>query len=179
MADDSNPDVFKKVDSIIKRDQTRTEPALRDESPITAITKQADEISQKKLDLIGKFKGSAINRKAALEQLRKLHEAHLEAAAHALKQAVAVDKARVDTIANRYIFQVNEAFLEDMRVLGLQNVESRAQTNLELNNKMAALLRQAQAQDVPDSFKNQTIENICRMYKEFSDKLMEEGFKLS
>jgi len=143
-------------------------------APLAPINEQIESIRKQELDLIGRFKRNAIDRKAALSALRSMYEAQLDAAKHALTRAVDVEKKRIDTVADKYIFQITEEYLRNMRELGLQNFDSRMQTLLQLNEKMASLIQQAEAQNVPPSVRDTTISNIYKKYKEFSDKLMEE-----
>ncbi len=167
------------VEALARRQQTALATNGDSSKPLTPISEQIEAIRGQELDLIGRFKRNAIDRRAALESLRSLHDAQLAAAKHALKRAVDVEKERVDAVANKYIFQITEDYLRNMRDLGLQNFESRMETLMQLNTTMARLLEKAQAQDVPPSVRDATIENIQKKYKEFSDRLMEEEIKLS
>lgn len=166
-------------EALAKRQQTPLGTKGDANTPLAPINQQIETIRNQELDLIGRFKRNAIDRRAALESLRAMHDAQLEAAKHALMRAVDVEKERIDAVANRYIFQITEEYLRNMRDLGLQNFESRMETLLQLNSTMVRLLEKAQAQDVPPSVRDATIENIQKKYKEFSDRLMEEEIKLS
>jgi hypothetical protein len=166
-------------EALAKRQQTPLGNAGDADKPLAPINQQIEAIKNQELDLIGRFKRNAIDRRAALESLRSMYDAQLAAANHALKRAVDVEKERIDAVANRYIFQITEEYLRNMRELGLQNFESRMDTLLQLNTTMVKLLEKAQVQDVPPSVRDATIENIQKKYKEFSDRLMEEEIKLS
>jgi hypothetical protein len=166
-------------EALAKRQQTPLGNSGNADKPLAPINEQIEAIKNQELDLIGKFKRNGINRRAALESLRSMYDAQLTAANHALKRAVDVEKERIDAVANRYIFQITEEYLRNMRELGLQNFESRMDTLLQLNATMVKLLEKAQVQDVPPSVRDATIENIQKKYKEFSDRLMEEEIKLS
>jgi translation elongation factor EF-G len=149
------------------------------DTPLAPINQQIDKIRQQELDIVGRFKRNAIERREALKALQAMHDAHFEAATHALKRAVDVERERIDTVANKYIFHITEEYLRNMRELGLQNYESRMTTQLQLNETTKRLLEQAQAQDVPSTICDATIENILRKHREFADKLMQEEIKLS
>jgi hypothetical protein len=167
------------VEAITRRQETALGTTQDADKPLAPINQQIEAIRNQQLDLIGRFKRNAIDRRAALESLRSMHDAQLEAAKHALRRAVDIEKERVDAVANRYIFQITEEYLRNLRDLGLQNYESRMETLLQLNVVMARLLEKAQAQDVPPSVRDATIESIQKKHKEFSDRLMEEEIKLS
>lgn len=98
---------------------------------------------------------------------------------HALHRLLDVEKARIDTVANKYLFHINEEYLKYLNDLGIQNYESRFNTLLELNKTMARLLEQAQAQDVPPSVRESTIQSIVKKYHEFAKRIVEEELKLS
>lgn len=172
-------DKWGNFEALARRQQTALGNTSQPDQPLAPINDQIEAIRNQELDLIGRFKRNAIDRRAALESLRSMHEAQLEAAKYALRRAVDVEKERIDSVANRYIFQITEEYLRNMRELGLQNFESRMETLLQLNTTMARLVEKAQAQDVPPSVREATIENIQKKYKEFSDRLMEEEIKLS
>jgi len=150
-----------------------------DNNPLAPIKQQIENIRQQELDIVGRYKRNAIDRRAALQALQAMHDAQLDAAQHALKRSVDVEKQRIDTVADKYIFHITEEYLRNMRDLGLQNFESRMETLLQLNKSAAALLEKALAQDVPSAIRDATIENITKKYREFSDRLMEEEIKLS
>ena len=149
------------------------------DNPLAPISQQIDAIHKQELDLIGRFKRNLIQRREALKALQAMHDAQFEAATHAMKRAVDVERERIDTVANKYIFHITEEYLRNMRELGLQNYESRMQTQLQLNETTKRLLEQAQAQDVPSAIRDATIENILKKHREFADKLMQEEIKLS
>lgn len=169
-----------KVDAVLRKQEGG--PVVKagsvESNPLAPISQQIEEIRQQQLDIIGRFKRNAIDRGAALEKLRAMHDAQLDAAKHALKRAVDVEKQRIDTVADKYIFHITEEYLRNMRDLGLQNYESRMDTLLQLNTTMVGLLEKAQAQDVPSVIRDTTIDNITKKYREFVDKLMQEEFKL-
>lgn len=127
-----------------------------------------------KLDLIGRFKANRIERKAALETIKSMHESQLEATRHALKRAVDVQKERVDLIAKKYIFEITEEYLRDMQVMGIHNYQARMQTLFSLNEETGKLLKQAEAQDIPARLREKTLEAILKKYNEFYDRLVTE-----
>jgi prophage DNA circulation protein len=120
------------VEAITRRQETALGTTQDADKPLAPINQQIENIRNQQLDLIGRFKRNAIDRKAALESLRSMHDAQLEAAKHALRRAVDIEKERVDAVANRYIFQITEEYLRNLRDLGLQNYESRMETLLQL-----------------------------------------------
>lgn len=175
MADDK----WSKVDALVQKKEQAVATTGLSEKPLAPINQQIEAIRSQELDVIGRFKRNAITRKAALESLRAMHDAQLEAAKHALKRAVDVEKQRIDTVADKYIFQITAEYLRNMRELGLHNYESRMETLLQLNVTSARLLEKVQGQDIPDSMRDATIDNILTKHKEFSDRLMEEEVKLA
>lgn len=173
------PGKWDDFEELARRQQTGLTASGAAGSPLAPIEDKIETIRQKELDLIGRFKRKSIDRRAALGELQALHGAQLEATKHALKRAVDVEAQRVDTVANKYIFQITEEYLRYLRDLGLQNYESRMETLLQLNETTAKLLDRAQNQDVPPSVRELNLENIHKKYKEFTDKLMEDEVRLS
>ena len=172
-------DKWEKTDAMLRKQTSgAVVKAGGADTPLAPINEKIESIRKQELDIIGRFRRNAIDRNAALDAMRLMHDAHLDAVKHTLMRAVEVEKARVDTVADRYIFHITEEFLRNMQELGLKNFESRMQTLLKLNETLARLLEQAQAQDVPNTIRETTIENIIKKYKEFSEKVAQEEFKL-
>jgi hypothetical protein len=173
-------DKWEKADALLKKQETGAVVKVGGaETPLAPINEKIESIRKQELDIIGRFKRNAIDRNAALEAMRSMHDAHLEATKHTLKRAIEVEKARVDTVADKYIFHITAEYLNNMAELGVKNIESRTQTLLKFNETIARLLEQAQAQDVPNAIRDMTIENILKQHREFVDKVMREEFKLS
>ena len=119
---------WSKVDAIVQKKELAVATMGFSNKPLAPINDQIEAIRSQEIDLIGRFKRNAITRKAALESLRAMHDAQLDAAKHALKRAVDVEKQRIDTVADKYIFQITAEYLRNMRELGLQNYDSRMET---------------------------------------------------
>jgi isocitrate dehydrogenase len=171
----TNPsDPWDKVNQIIKRQENPVAKPLPSDRPLAGIEEQAEATRQKALGIIGRFQSGQVVRKAALEELKAIQNTHLEATKHALKQALAVDKQRVDLIAKKYIYQITEEYLRDMQTLGMQNYQARMTTLMRLNEETSRLLAQADAQNVPDRLKDITIEAILKKHREFYDSLTKE-----
>src|SRR5262245_864807 len=93
-----------KVDALIRRgEKGLTQSGAAAEQPLAVIEEYTAKMRSEKLDLIGRFKANRIERRAALDTIRSMHESQLEATKHALKRAVDVQKERVDLIAKKYI----------------------------------------------------------------------------
>ena len=173
-------DKWEKADAIARKQADGTVvKAHGSDTPLAPINEKIEAIRKQEMDIIGRFKRNAIDRNAALEALRSMHEAHLDATKHTLKRAIEVEKARVDIIADKYIFHIDQEFLRNMAEMGVKNIESRTETLLKFNETIARLLQQAQAQDVPSAIRDSTIENILKKHREFVDKLWQEEIRLS
>ncbi|HWG19902.1 MAG TPA: hypothetical protein VG225_05165 [Terracidiphilus sp.] len=147
-------------------------------NPLAPIEVQIEELRQRRLGIIGSFKRNGIERKAALNQLQELHNAQMESTKHALEAALAVDKRRIDVIADKYIFHLDEEYLKDLRELGIKNFESRMTALLQLNTSAARLMEAAEAQDVPPAMKQTTLQGIIKKHQEFFDRVMAEETRL-
>lgn len=169
-----------RVDSLIRKTPGPiAAPVESPMTPVAPIQAQIDRIHQQKLGIIGEFKKNKINRVAALEQLKAMHNAQIEATRHALLRAVDVEKGRVDTVANGFLNRITEEYLNDMREMGMKNLETRMNTILQLNEKLREFLEKAQSQDLPQSVKDATIQNIMKKYQEFTDRIMGEEIRLT
>ena len=108
-----------------------------------------------------------------------MYDAQLEVGKHRLKPAVDVEKQRVDLVANKYLYRITEEYLRDMRDLGLGNYDARMNTLFTLNEETTKLLEKAEAQDVPQSIKDMTIDAIVKKHKEFYTRIIAEEIQLN
>jgi hypothetical protein len=170
---------WEKTDALIQG-QTKTElkPVSTPAMPLAPIESQIQVIREKKLGIIGSFKRNGIERRAALTQLQALHDAQMKSTEHALTAALAVDKRRIDVIADKFIFHLDEEYLNDLRDLGIKNFESRMSALLQLNSTAARLMEAAEAQDVPTAMKESTLKGIFKKHQEFFERIMAEETKL-
>jgi hypothetical protein len=177
-ADDQPKHDWTNVDSLVRRNTQEVTQSLPPDLPLSGIESRLDVIRAERLGIIGKFKAGQIEKRAALNEIEALTGAQLEATTHALKRAVEVDRERVNLIAQRYIYQITEEYLGDMRAMGIHNYQARFETLLKLNDETAKLLKQAEAQDVPVAIRQRTVEAIMKKYEEFSKKLTAEEVNL-
>jgi hypothetical protein len=170
---------WNKVDTIIRRQEAAISPSgLANKQPLAAIEEYTANARKEKLDFIGKFKLGGIERKAALEKIQSMYDAQLEATKHCLKRALEVEKERVDLIAKKYIYEITEEYLRDMRDFGIQNYEARIETVFKLNEETARLLKDAQNQDIPERLREKTLDAILAKHDEFFKKLTTEEIAL-
>jgi hypothetical protein len=165
-------DKWAKIDALVRRPTDLTAQPTPPELPLSTVETRIEVIKNQRLGVFSRLKAGSIAKQAALEEIRALSAAHLEATKHALSRALEVDKQRVDLVAQKYIYQITEEHLKDMREMGLQNYDTRLKTLLKLNEETSKLLQQASGQDVPEFMRQQTIERIVKRYQEFSDTIM-------
>jgi hypothetical protein len=155
------------VEALVRRSSNEVAQHPPADLPLAGVEQRIEVIKTERVGILGKFKSGSISRKAALTEMQVLSDAHLEATRHALKRALEVDQQRIDLIAQKYIYQITEEHLRDMQEMGLRNFESRMKTLLRLNTEAAALLKQAEAQDVPSFIKQKAIDAIVSKFDEF------------
>lgn len=176
---DDKPASWKKVDSMLRPEPAPPMPvALNNREALEAIPEEADKIREQRLDIIGRIKANNIERKAGLEMMRAMYDAQLEVGKHRLKRAVDVEHQRVDLVANKYLYRITEEYLRDMRELGLSNYDARMNTLFSLNEETTKLLERAEAQNVPQSIKDMTIDAIVTKHKEFYNRIVGEEIQL-
>ena len=169
---------WRSVDALVhKKDKDAVQPIPLD-LPLSGMEQRLEVIKNQRLSILGKLKAGKIERRAALGEIQALTEAHLEATKHALKRALDVDKQRVDLIAQKYIYQITEEHLRDMREMGMHNFTARMETLMNLNSETTRLFKQAEDQDVPAVIREKTIEAIMKKYEEFYRKLTAEDMNL-
>jgi hypothetical protein len=173
------PASWEKVDGLIRtRESPLTSTAATNKEALEAIPAEASKIRDERLDLIGRIKSNSIERKAGLEAIQAMYAAQMEVGKHRLKRAVDVERQRVDLVARKYIYQITEEYLRDMRGLGMHNYNARMETLLKLNEETTKLLEKAEAQQVPESIKDKTIDAIVKKHAEFYERIIADEISL-
>lgn len=176
---DDKPASWQKVDSLIRTHESPlTSTAASNKEALEAIPEEASKVRDERLDIIGKIKANSIERKAGLEAIRAMYAAQIEVGKHRLKRAVNVERQRVDLVANKYIYQITEEYLRDMRGLGIHNYNARMETLLKLNEETTKLLERAEAQNVPQSIKDKTVDAIVKKHTEFYERIIADEINL-
>ena len=166
---------LKELDALLRRGSESIIPAsTARESALAGLAEQTENLKNQQLDLIGRYQANKIERKSAVEQLRAIHQTRLEAAKFALTKALEVEKGRIDLVANKYLYQITQEYLQDMAVMGLSNEGARTKTLFALNDQTTKALLEAQAAQWPEALKSKTINSIMKRYEDFSNGLMDE-----
>jgi len=168
---------WSKVDALARRNQNEIVQKPQD-LPLTGVEDRIEVLKRQRVGILGKFKAGSIDRNTALAEIQALSDAHLEATKYKLKRALEVDRQRVDLVAQKYIYEITEEHLRDMREMGIHNFEARMQTLLRLNAETAALLKQAEAQDVPTFIQQKTFDAIIAKYEEFLKTITADEIKV-
>lgn len=164
---------LKEIDALIRRKNDLPAPLnSANPSALAGLEKRSDEIRSQKLGIFGEFRANKIERSAAIQQLRMIHNTRLEAAKFALEKGIQVEKERIQLIADKYLYQITEEYLRDMQEMGVSNLKARLDTLFTLNDETTKALTKAQSAQWPETLKMRTIDGIMKKYQEFSDKLM-------
>jgi hypothetical protein len=165
---------LEELDALLRRGSESIIPAsTARESALAGLAEQTENLKNQQLDLIGRYQANKIERKSAVEQLRAIHQTRLEAAKFALTKALEVEKGRIDLVANKYLYQITQEYLQDMAVMGLSNEGARTKTLFALNDQTTKALLEAQGSQWPETLKSKTITSIMKRYEDFSNGLME------
>jgi hypothetical protein len=165
---------LKEIDALIRRGNDSIVPAsTARESALAGLEERSENLKSQQLDIIGRFQAKKIERKSAIEQLRAIHQTRLDAAKFALSKALEVEKGRIDLVANKYLYQITQEYLQDMAVMGLSNEGARTKTLFALNDQTTKALMEANAAQWPETLRTKTINSIMKRYEDFSNSLMD------
>jgi hypothetical protein len=129
---------------------------------------------QKPDGAITQFKANQIGKKAALKHVETWYNGQIEAAEHAVNQAVRVRKAEATKIAERLLLDINEEHFRYLTSLGLRNEESRHKAMLELGDQTAKMLKEIDGRDWPPQLIEQAMHGVMERQTKFFQKLMED-----
>ena len=124
--------------------------------------------------IVARFRMNQINRKLAVAQLTEYYDARMELVRHQLKEAVRAGKAESTEAADRYLMELNRNHLSFLAELGLKNVDKRQEILIELNERTARRLDDIRTRDWPAFLKDQAVDEITLMNKDFAERLRQE-----
>lgn len=129
---------------------------------------------QKPDGAIAQFKASQIGKKAALKHVQIWYEGQLEAARHAVTEAVRVRKAEASRVAERLLMEIGSEHVEYLNTLGLRNSDARNRVMLELGDQTSRTLKEIEGRDWPPPLIQQAIDGVWEKHRRFFQKIMEE-----
>jgi hypothetical protein len=129
---------------------------------------------QKPDGAIAQFKASQIGRKTALKHVQLWYEGQLEAARHAVAEAVRVRKAEASRVAERLLMEIDSEHVEYLLTLGLRNSEARSRVMIELGDQTSRALKEIEGRDWPPPLIQQAIDGVWEKHRRFFQKIMEE-----
>jgi hypothetical protein len=123
---------------------------------------------------IARFKANQIERKAALQNVAVWYQGQIEAAEHAVKEAVRVRKAEATKVAERLLMEINEEHFRYLMSLGLRNEATRQKAMLELGDQTSLALKEIEGRDWPPQLMEQAMHALMERQTRFFQKLMED-----
>jgi len=129
---------------------------------------------QKPEAAIAKFKANQIEKRAALRNIEIWYKGQIEAAEHAVKEAVRVRKAEATNVAERMLMEINEEHFRYLTSLGLRNEATRKKAMLELGDQTSMALKEIEGRDWPPQLIEQAMHAVMERQMKFFQKLMED-----
>src|SRR5208282_2251621 len=124
--------------------------------------------------VISQFKAKKIQKKVALKHIEAWYDGQLEAARHAVAEAVTVRKAEASRIAERLLMAIDAEHLKYLTSLGLRNEAVRGEALKELGDQTSRLLSEVHAKDWPPQLVEETLDGIIERHRKFKDRIMED-----
>lgn len=109
-----------------------------------------------------------------LKHVQIWYEGQLEAAKHAVEEAVRVRKAEASRVAERLLMEIDSEHVEYLLTLGLRNEGARSRVMIELNDQTSKTLREIEGRDWPPALIQQAIDGILERHRRFFQKVTEE-----
>jgi len=129
---------------------------------------------QKPEGAITQFKANKIGKKAALKHIETWYNGQIEAAEHAVNEAVRVRKAEATKIAERLLLDINEEHFGYLTSLGLRNEAARHRAMLELGDQTSKMLKEIEGRNWPPRLIEQGMHGVMERQLRFFQKLMED-----
>jgi hypothetical protein len=168
---------WNKVSSIIGKPGTVTAPTKRQSVEVLHQQHRLEvphSAVQKPDSAIAKFKANQIEKKAALRNVEVWYKGQIEAAEHAVKEAVRVRKAEATKVAERLLMDINEEHFRYLTSLGLRSEATRRRAMLELGDQTSQTLNEIESRDWPPQLIEQAMHGVMGRQTRFFQKLMED-----
>jgi hypothetical protein len=133
-----------------------------------------NSLVQKPDGAIAQFKASQIGKRAVLKHVQIWYEGQLEAAKHAVGEAVRVRKAEASRVAERLLMEIDSEHVEYLLTLGLRNEDARSRAMIELGDQTSKTLKEIEGRDWPPALIQQAIDGIVERHRRFFQKITEE-----
>lgn len=125
-------------------------------------------------NLLTRFKANAIRREAAIEGLKKVVEGQLEVLQHYVETAVLMKKSRIDVDAQSFLAELDAEHLRILDQFKVSNMDQRARTLFNLNDRFVALIAEAQQKQWPPTLIRETMRNLSDLYTRVSTEINED-----
>ncbi|HJU29041.1 MAG TPA: hypothetical protein VJ718_07720 [Candidatus Binataceae bacterium] len=123
---------------------------------------------------IAQFRASQIGRTAALRHVRTWYEGQLEAARHAVEQAIRVRKAEASRVAERLLMQIDSEHVQHLLALGLRSSEARNRVMLELGDQTSRTLKEIEDHDWAPQLVQEAICGVLEGHRRFFARIRQE-----
>ena len=124
--------------------------------------------------ILFQYQKGKIDRKSALKAVQVGYDSQLDALRYQLKQAVNVSNARADRIAEEFLAKLNSEHLAILRQFNLKDLDARSAARIEVQDIIAAKLREVQSKDWPQPLKDSTIDDLIDLGKRVCAKMLKE-----
>lgn len=124
--------------------------------------------------LLARFKAKAIRRDAAMEGLKKVVSGQLQVLEHYVTNAVTGEKSKSDLHLQEYLAELDS---EHLRILGqfdVKNLEQRARTIADLNDRFVRLVKEAREKDWPPFLIHETMKHLTELRARIVTQILED-----
>ena len=164
-----------------KRDWSTVNQMLdkREPLPVHADTSVVPDVTTPKADavqgLVQQMKAGAVQRRAALDQMKALTKSQLEVFTHQLQNAARVKKVESTVLTEQFLQKLDHDYNEILSQLRLRNEAFRRDTLKKLGDETAKDLEEIATKDWPDWMIKKSLEMVETRYNKFLDKLFEDA----
>ncbi len=124
--------------------------------------------------VIAQFKANKIQKKVALKHIETWYDGQLEAARHAVAEAVRVRKAEASSVAERLLMAIDTDHLRYLTSLGLRNEAVRGEALKDLGDQTHRLMSEIEAKNWPPQLVEETLHGILERHRKFFDRIMQD-----
>lgn len=169
-----------------KPDWTAVQRAIRSQDIVKSTDlyddKRKDEMQVTKAaadpeGLVGMYRAKKIKRDVTLQMLKKWYDGELEVGLERIKHGTKIKKKELAAEADRFLAHLSQKHLGYLKELDLVNEAERFRLLERLGDQTSLMLNTIQSKEWPPEMIEDILGNVWRIYKDFSDKIMNEAME--
>lgn len=170
-------DDWKRIDDEMKK---RTAMVQKNDSESSALASPVPrnlmrrDLPKEDMGMLERYQTNKIEKKARVAATRAQLDAELSLWKHQIEAVLVIAMEEVDLRLEEQLSYISSRHIENLRTLGISNLEKRADALRQLNAVSARVLREVQDDDVPQMMKARVTAAVLSNYERLAEDFSRE-----